>query len=83
MIVLQTIVASILFTLALISGGAASAADAADIQNSLDTGICDQLQSVISDYCDNLELLRNSLAACAVSSYSSTLCTMYVAMLIQ
>ena len=55
-----------LLTLALFAGGAASAANAADVQNDYIDPIqatCDNTEGV----CDDIERLRNSQAAGAVS----------------
>ena len=52
----------------MIAGGAASAANAADVQDDyIDPFQCDETSS--NSLCDDLEQLRNSQAAAAVSSY--------------
>ena len=61
---LQSAVFSVLFALGFFAGGAASAANAADVQDAIDAFGCDL---VASEACDNLEQLRNSMAAAAVS----------------
>ena len=60
----------------MIAGGAASAANAADVQNDyLDPLQCDEISSnpiaaaIQEEFCDDFERLRNSQAAAAVSSY--------------
>ena len=64
---LQSIVFSILFALGLLAGGIASAANAADVQDALDT--LGQFCEFLEEFCDDAEQLRNSMAATAVSIY--------------
>ena len=55
----------------MIAGGIASAVNAADVQDDLDTFdlICDDPPNdSFAEFCDDYEQLRNSMAAAAVSS---------------
>ena len=72
---IQNAVFAILFAIGFFAGGAASAANAADVQDTLDVISfigCD-FNPTISEICDNLEVLRNSMAAAAVSFSTSEL----------
>ena len=69
---IQCITFTVLLAVALFAGGAASAANAADVQDDyIDILQCDETSgnSVFESVCDDLEQLRNSQAAAAVSSY--------------
>ena len=72
---LQCIICTILLALALIAGGAASAANAAHIQNEyidsdIISAVCDQPEnSVVEDFCNDFDTIRNSQAATAVSNF--------------
>ena len=59
--------------LAFISGVAASAADAVDVQRMIEESGCDN-DSIESESCNHIKQLRNSLIASAVS-YSSYACS--------
>ena len=76
---LQNAVFSVLFVLGLLAGGAASAANAADVSDGLDTVsfICDNpANELVTEICDDLEQLRNSMVAAAVSfSISELVCS--------
>ena len=70
----QAIIFTILLGLALIAGGAASAAQAADVQDDyVDPLQCDDpssnpiVRALQDRFCDDFEQLRNSQAAAAVS----------------
>ena len=82
---LQNIVFSVLFVLGLIAGGAASAANAADVSDDLDTlsFLCDNPPNDLwTEICDDIEQLRNSMAAAAVSFSISELVCSYVAIIL-
>ena len=67
---LQNAVFSILFVIGFLAGAAASAANAADVQDGIDlsASTCDNpINDIVSEMCDNWEQLRNSMAAAAVS----------------
>ena len=73
MLHLQCIICTVLLALALIAGGAASAANAAHIQNEYIDDIsdgCDQPDNpLVEDICDDFDRTRNSQAATAVSNF--------------
>ena len=81
-IITQNTVSSILLTLSFISSGVSSGTNAADVQDNIDTFRCENLddlqilsrfptvQAAYQDFCDNLEVLRDSMIASAVSSHT-------------
>ena len=73
----QAIIFTVLLALGLVSGGIPCATNAADLQEHyLDSSACDSLEnyrnntaySLIEETCDNLEQIRDSQIASAVSS---------------
>ena len=76
-VTLQNTVSSILLTLSFISGGVSSGTNAADVQDHVDRLSCDEnvnlqfpaLQDEYEEICDNLEIVRDSMIASAVSSH--------------
>ena len=70
---LQCLICTILLALALIAGGAASAANAAHIQSDyIDPASddCDQpVVPIVEDICNDFDITRNSQAATAVSNF--------------
>ena len=75
---LQSIVFCVILVLGLIAGGAASAANAANISSDLDDARCDRLDDYeniiprellerLEELCDDFETLRDVQAASAVS----------------
>ena len=67
---LQNTVFNVLFVLGLLAGGAASAANAFDVQDFIDTILltCDNSpDELVTEICNNWKQLRNLLAATAVS----------------
>lgn len=67
--VLQCTIFTVLLALTFIAGGTASAVNAADVQDGyIDPFRCDETSSS-SEFCDDLEQLRDTQAAAAVSSY--------------
>ena len=70
---LQNAVFSVLFALGLLAGGAASTANAVDVQDFINTisSLCDHSTIYDELVCDKWEQLRDSMAAAAVSFSSS------------
>ena len=72
--VLQNSVGSVTFALCLLSGGIASAANADDVQDYIDTLRCNSdypLPDACQEECDEIERLRDCQASSAVSSICS------------
>ena len=81
---MQNTVSSILLTLSFVSSGVSSGTNAADVQDNIDKFRCEDLedlgniqnprisalQAAYEDFCDNLEVLRDSMAASGVSSHT-------------
>ena len=74
---MQNTVSSTLLTLSFISGGVSSGANAADVQDYIDSLRCDDTSFPVpptfreeyEDTCDDLVSLRDSMIASAVSSH--------------
>ena len=80
-IITQNTVSSVLLTLSFVSSGVSSGTNAADVQDNIDRFRCEELDDVqipafsnqlaaYQDFCDNLEVLRDSMIASAVSSHT-------------
>ena len=77
----QNTITSTINTMSFISSGVSSGTNAADVQDNIDRFRCEDLEDLsdaqilpearaaYEDFCDNLEILRDSMVASAVSSH--------------